>query len=223
MPRTKEIKYKAFKEHSRCFSYGYGQDLVELRERLDAISKDKKVFVELCAGYSEYSLEYLRNAEFTKNILINDGNNIPNDTISIAVDIKEDRLMSALKIAEKEGLDNFYCLRVSIAHIAELLKNFADIVFLVHPDPQLESKRKRLNQPVFIDIYNTILKPQGSFTLVTDNVVFFDEFLDNNKFEIKYQTFLGESEGPFDIIKTRYNTKFINFDNQTKILTFEKQ
>jgi tRNA G46 methylase TrmB len=208
MSRTKLAKYYSYKSDPRCFAYYWGQERDELIKQIDTITKGKKIFIELCAGYCEYSLEFARNNK---------------DYLCIAVDIKEDRLYSGLRIAKEEGLDNFICLRINIGHISELFQDYTDLIYLVHPDPQVNNKRKRLNQPKFIESYERVLKTNGKLVLITDNDEFFDEYNSNNHMNNIYSTnFAEKAQIDIKILPTRYNSKFITSENLTKIGIYQK-
>ncbi len=208
MSRTKQIKYDAFKSDPKCFSYYWGEDKTDLINTINSLAEGRKIFVELCAGYCDYSLEFARNHK---------------DYLCIAVDIKEDRLYSGLRVAKEEELDNFICLRLNISHLSEVFENYIDLIYLVHPDPQVNNKRKRLNQPKYIKSYESALKQSGQIVLITDNNDFYNEYLENNHLGIINSTFNAELElSEIKILPTRYNQKFINLDNNTKVGLFIK-
>jgi tRNA G46 methylase TrmB len=96
-------------------------------------------------------------------------------------------------------------------------------MYLVHPDPQVNKMRIRLNQPKFINIYYHLLKPNGVLKLITDNNDFYYEFLNNIGDFIINQNIINGEKSEFEVLKTRYNVKFINDDNPTKIMILNKK
>jgi tRNA (guanine-N7-)-methyltransferase len=208
MPRTKQIKYDKFKTDPWCLNYDYQDEVEKSLKVINSWVGQDKVMVELCAGYCEYSLDYA-----AKNP----------DIICIAIDIKEDRLMYANRIAKEQGIQNIRFIRTYINNLDKLFNYNINTIYLVHPDPQVNKKRIRLNQPKFIDIYYSMLKQNGELKLITDNNDFFIEFLNNiGEFKILSNDLNAEKTNDFEVLKTRYNIKFINDDNPTKILTLKK-
>ncbi|MGL4757898.1 MAG: hypothetical protein ACRCXZ_01055 [Patescibacteria group bacterium] len=204
MPRRKIVKYNQYKLNPRCFSFNFLDDPTKFKHELEEIIGNKKVFVELCAGYGEYSIQF---AKYNP------------DWIVIASDIKEDRLIIPTRVAQRELLNNFFTLRMD-ANIFDLVfEDVFDVIYLIHPDPQPNKKRKRLNQPKFISQINKGLKENGVFRLVTDNLDFFQEFEAN----LELQKYNYLSNDAFQVIPTRYNLKFVTDNNLSKTLTFNKQ
>jgi tRNA (guanine-N7-)-methyltransferase len=211
MPRTKQIKYNLFKDDSNCIGFSYFDNPIIVIDKIKEWNKPfNKVFVELCAGYGEYTIDFAINNP---------------DTLCIAIDIKEDRLMSCNNIAKSLGLTNVRCIRTEISYIDKILMDSIDTMYIVHPDPQVIYIKKRLNQPKYIEQYLKCLKKDGVLRLITDNINFFKEF----KINIMNQTniiplinTINAEQDLINIIKTRYNQKFINNENQTKVLEIKK-
>jgi tRNA (guanine-N7-)-methyltransferase len=208
MPRTKQIKYDKFKTDEHCLNFNFGEDNSDPLKVIQNWTEGYTgIMVELCAGYCEYSLDYA-----AKN---------PN-VLCIAIDIKEDRLMYANRLAVEQDLKNIRFIRTYINNLDKLFNSNIDTIYLVHPDPQVNKKRIRLNQPKFIDIYYSMLKTNGVLKLITDNNDFYGEFLNNiGDFEIT-QNILNAEKSEFEVLKTRYNIKFISDNNPTKILILNK-
>lgn len=205
MSRTKLKKYNQFKTDPNCLNYEYGEDVGPKVEFIKSKSSNfKRVFVELCAGYCEYSLEY---SELNPN------------TLCIAVDIKEDRLMYACNLAKSKGLNNILFVRTDIAYLYQIITNQVDLLYITHPDPQINKKRKRLNQPRYMEVYSNMLNDKGEMLLVTDNQDFYDEFIEQSK--IKFDCI--DINSPINILPTRYNLKFITESNQTKLYRVKKK
>ena len=209
MPRTKQIKYDKFKTDFWCLNYDYNDDALIAKTTIQKWTNDyPKLMLELCAGYCEYSLDYaIKNP----------------DTLCIAIDIKEDRLMFANRLAREQGIKNLRFIRTYINNIELLFESNVDVIYLVHPDPQVNKKRIRLNQPKFINNYYSSLKPGGELRLITDNNDFYDEFIKNiGSFGIQKNILNAELDSEFEVLETRYNLKFITPDNPTKVLILKK-
>jgi tRNA G46 methylase TrmB len=205
MSRTKLIKYNLFKSHKKCINYDFGEETAPKIELISTLSQDyDSVFVELCAGYCEYSLEYAKDNP---------------KTLCIAVDIKEDRLMYACNLAKESGIDNLIFIRTDIAYLDKILINTTDQLYITHPDPQINKKRKRLNQNRYLQVYYNILKQAGELTLITDNQEFYEDFIlnSNDLFEPSIEP------NQINILPTRYNLKFINENNLTKTYVATKK
>lgn len=237
MPRRKQFKYDTYKHTKGCYYYkrylgkGESREFVE-DTNLESLpikteEASKKIMVELCAGYAEYATSYARAN--------------PNGK-SLAIDIKEDRLLTGLLEARKEGVLNLECLACDIYNLGRIMDRYADIIYLVHPDPQANHEKKRLNQSEFQKTFYNALKPGGRFVLITDNTSFFEEYLevfkslDDEQKEAKEpkirEVFMTKEAENLDpeilknldlvIVKTRYNKVFVRNGNLTKILVVEK-
>jgi tRNA G46 methylase TrmB len=211
MSRTKQIKYDLFKQDHFCANFNYNDDPLKIKNLIVewSIGYDS-IMLELCAGYCEYSLDY---AIKHPNVLC------------IAIDIKEDRLMFARRYASENNINNIRFLRTDISNLSTLFDNNVTLIYLVHPDPQVNNIRIRLNQVKYIEQYYNSLVIGGEFYLITDNTIFYNEFYENasslelTKDRVQKKIDLFDS---FNIIKTRYNQKFITRSNPTKILKIIK-
>lgn len=115
------------------------------------------IILELGCGKGEYSLQLAR-----KNP----------DQNFIGIDIKGARLWRGAKTALEEELTNVCFLRMQIELLTHAFgKNEVDEIWLTFPDPQTKFKRTkhRLTNPVFLDRYAQVLKPQGLVHLKTDS------------------------------------------------------
>ena len=80
----------------------------------------------------------------------------------IGVDIKGARIWTGAKQAHREQLSNVAFLRTDI----ELIHHFfeqgeVDEVWITFPDPQMKKVRKRLTSTRFMNLYRSILAPNG--------------------------------------------------------------
>ena len=90
----------------------------------------------------------------------------------IGIDIKGARLWRGAKTALEDGLKNVYFLRIQIELLAHAFgPEEVEEIWLTFPDPQTKYKRSkhRLTNPVFLDRYAQILKPEGVVHLKTDS------------------------------------------------------
>ncbi len=88
----------------------------------------------------------------------------------IGVDIKGARIWTGAKQAHREQLSNVAFLRTDI----ELIHHFfeqgeVDEVWITLPDPQMKKVRKRLTSTRFMNLYRSILAPNGVINLKSDS------------------------------------------------------
>ena len=88
----------------------------------------------------------------------------------IGVDIKGARMWTGAKEATEKGLCNVAFLRTNI----ELISNFfiageISEIWITFPDPQMKKVRKRLTSARFLQLYRSIIKPNGIIHLKTDS------------------------------------------------------
>ena len=205
MPRTKQLRYNQFKVDPYCWAFDNLEETSKASINSlinDTINQYKIVVLELCAGYCEYSLELAKNNP---------------DTLYIAVDIKQDRLMSGCLMAREANLTNICFLSCDIANLALLFGSNIDNILLVHPDPQPKNQRQRLNQLKHFTMYYILLKAKGSISLITDNQDFYQEFVNNYDRQIWQEVNIV-----IEILKTRYNKIFVDCDNLSKVISLEK-
>jgi tRNA (guanine-N7-)-methyltransferase len=90
----------------------------------------------------------------------------------IGVDIKGARFWRGAKSALEQGLDHVAFLRTQIELVDQLFgENEVDEIWITFPDPQIKYKRTkhRLTNPMFLEKYKQILKPNGIIHLKTDS------------------------------------------------------
>jgi tRNA (guanine-N7-)-methyltransferase len=148
----------------------------------------------------------------------------------IGVDIKGDRLWKGSSLALEQGLTNAGFLRTHIL----MLENFfdpgeIDEIWLTFPDPRPRKKdiKRRLTNARYLEIYKTVLKPDGVLRFKTDNTALFDytlEELQNRQDirDLKFTPDLYESELRVECheIKTRYEEMFAAQGEKIKYLRF---
>lgn len=131
----------------------------------------------------------------------------------IGVDIKGARMWTGAKDALEKGLDNVAFLRTNIELISHFF-NAGEIseIWITFPDPQMKKVRKRLTSTRFLQLYRSIIKPDGIIHLKTDS-----------PFLYTYTDALVELNQMKTIINTKdlYNSDIVNDILQIK--TFYEQ
>nr|WP_298793447.1 tRNA (guanosine(46)-N7)-methyltransferase TrmB [uncultured Allomuricauda sp.] len=119
--------------------------------------KAQPIVLELGCGKGEYTVGLAqRNSD--KNY--------------IGIDIKGARFWRGAKSAQEDKLENVGFLRTQIELIDLLFdENEVDEIWITFPDPQIKYKRTkhRLTNPIFLQKYKHILKPNGVVHLKTDS------------------------------------------------------
>jgi len=148
----------------------------------------------------------------------------------IGIDVKGARMWRGCKTSQEKKLKNVAFIRTKV----ELIKYFFDKneiseIWLTFPDPQPKKykARKRLTSPRFLEIYNTILSPEGIIHLKTDNTGLFDYTLDvikENGHQLLYLTKNLYNSGYNDdkiLINTYYEKMFLEQNIPIKYLKFK--
>jgi len=94
----------------------------------------------------------------------------------LAVDVKGDRLQTGARQAEEKSLANIRFLRARADQLSDIITPATlDSIWLTFPDPfpKKRSAGRRMTHPTYLNIYKTILKPNGAFYLKHDNRDFF--------------------------------------------------
>ena len=124
------------------------------------------IIIELACGKGEYTIGLARKIK---------------DANFIGIDLKGERIWIGSSQAIDEGLDHVVFLRTHILELEKLFKsNEISEIWLTFPDPRprIRDKKRRLSSPRFLDIYKTILKPEGWFKFKTDNSDLFNYTLE---------------------------------------------
>lgn len=110
----------------------------------------------------------------------------------IGIDIKGARMWAGAKEAHLAGMVNTGFLRTNI----ELLSEFfapgeVSEIWITFPDPQMKKTRKRLTSTNFLELYRTILAPDGIINLKTDSPFLYEytsRIVDLNNLPVKKRT-----------------------------------
>jgi tRNA (guanine-N7-)-methyltransferase len=136
----------------------------------------------------------------------------------VGVDIKGDRLWKGSTRAWEEKLNNVGFLRTHIL----MIENFfdpgeVDEIWLTFPDPRPRKKdiKRRLTSERYLEIYKTLLRPQGTIRLKTDNTGLFEYSLtelqnrkDVTDLDFTRDLYASELRPECFDIKTRYEEMF---------------
>lgn len=149
----------------------------------------------------------------------------------VGVDVKGDRLWVGSKEAKAAGLNNVGFLRAQIQSITDFFtKNEVDTIWVTFPDPRPRDRdiKRRLTGPRFLDMYKSILQPEGQVFFKTDNTGLFEYTLEvlnerNDILDLAYTFNLYESEYMDEHygIKTRFEKKFYDLGENIKYLKFK--
>ncbi|MDE6229911.1 MAG: tRNA (guanosine(46)-N7)-methyltransferase TrmB [Muribaculaceae bacterium] len=171
------------------------------------------IVLELGCGRGEYTVGLAR--EFA-------------DRNFIGIDIKGARMWAGAKEAHLAGMENVGFLRTNIELLGEFFApgEVAEI-WITFPDPQMKKVRKRLTATNFLEMYRTILAPDGIVNLKTDSPFLYEytsRLVDLNKLPIIKRTddLYGNPEGVDRIlnIRTHYEKQWLARGLNIKYLAF---
>ncbi|MBD5325753.1 MAG: tRNA (guanosine(46)-N7)-methyltransferase TrmB [Bacteroides sp.] len=171
------------------------------------------IVLELGCGRGEYTVGLAR--EFA-------------DRNFIGIDIKGARMWAGAKEAHLAGMENVGFLRTNIELLGEFFApgEVAEI-WITFPDPQMKKVRKRLTATNFLEMYRTILTPDGIVNLKTDSPFLYEytsRLVDLNKLPIIKRTddLYGNPEGVDRIlnIRTHYEKQWLARGLNIKYLAF---
>lgn len=113
------------------------------------------IVLELGCGRGEYTVG-LAKADPARNF--------------VGVDIKGARLWAGAKTVEEEQIPNAAFLRTEIENIKSFFSpGEVDELWITFPDPQMQKPRKRLTSTRFLQLYRSLLRPDGVISLKTDS------------------------------------------------------
>ncbi|HEY0965374.1 MAG TPA: tRNA (guanosine(46)-N7)-methyltransferase TrmB [Candidatus Saccharimonadales bacterium] len=201
--KRKKYKFAKFHNAENCFEF----------EEWNRSSVD---IIELGAGTALFSVELARRHP---------------EKQFVAVDVKADRLQKGAYTAIEQGIKNIYFVRARADQIDELFKAHSlEAIWLTFPDPfpRDRSGRRRMTHPIYLEKYEQLLKPNGSFYLKHDNRDFFQwslEQLVGEKWRIQELSFdLHESELPEDYkIETTYEKRWLSEGLVTNFVRVTKE
>lgn len=214
--RNKLFKFKENFESKNVLEPGKPlYEEIKGRWNSDFFSNDQPLVVELGCGRGEYSVGLARHFS---------------DLNFIGVDIKGARIWKGSRQAEQEGLTNVGFLRTQIQLIEKFfLPGEIASVWITFPDPRPKERdeKRRLTSSRYLNMYKTLLKPDGWVFFKTDNTPLFEYTLALIKSE--YQ--VKDLQFTFDLyksdlweehfgIKTRYEQLFTEKGESIKYMKF---
>jgi tRNA (guanine-N7-)-methyltransferase len=215
--RSKLQRFADIKERTNCLEVGKPLfDTIKGNWNKLQFKNEYPLTIELACGKGEYTIGLAKKM---------DKNNF------IGIDLKGERIWVGSGQALEEGLDNVAFLRT---HILELGKLFAPNevaeIWLTFPDPRPKDRdeKRRLSHPRYLDIYKTVLAPEGWIKFKTDNTALFKYTLEvleerDDIIELEYTMNLYSSplnEEHFGI-RTRYEKKHNDAGENIKYLKFK--
>jgi tRNA (guanine-N7-)-methyltransferase len=160
------------------------------------------ITVEIGCGKGEYTVGLARKNK-NKNY--------------IGIDIKGPRLWRGSKTVKEEQLKNVAFIRNKIEFLSSFFsENEISELWITFPDPQIRKIKKRLTSARFLNIYKTLLKPNGIIHLKTDSKLMFDftnEILSFNQSKPMFAVdnlYNSQIDNEVTQIKTFYEQKFLN-------------
>ena len=173
------------------------------------------IAIEVACGKGEYTVGLARYIK---------------ETNFIGIDLKGERIWVGSSQALEEKLDNVAFLRTHVLELETLFSpNEVSEIWLTFPDPRPKEKdeKRRLSHPRYLDIYKTILAPDGWFKFKTDNTGLFKYTLEilaerTDIIDLEYTMNLYNS--PLNAehygIQTRYEKKHNDAGENIKYLKF---
>lgn len=167
MGKNKLKKFAAVSTFENCFFLSFEQSRAEGlplkgKWRKEYFKNEHPIVLELGCGKGEYSVG-LAGRFPEKNF--------------IGVDLKGNRIYIGAKAALDHKMKNVAFIRTRIDFIeACFASGEIDEIWITFPDPQLQKTRTRarLTNPMFLNRYKNILKPNGIVNLKTDSEPFYD-------------------------------------------------
>jgi tRNA (guanine-N7-)-methyltransferase len=176
---------------------------------------ENDIILELGCGRGEYTIGLAKLNPF-KNF--------------IGVDIKGDRIWVGSTVAIEESLQNVAFLRTQVQSLDDFFEvNEVSEIWITFPDPRPKGRdeRRRLTSPRFLEIYEKILKPNGTIHLKTDNNDFFDYTLEALKtkkiddLQYTYNLYLSPLQDLHKGVKTNYEKIYSEKGEKIKYLNFK--
>ena len=177
---------------------------------------EKPITIELACGKGEYTIGLARQIK---------------ESNFIGIDLKGERMWIGSSQAMEEKLDNVAFLRTHILELEKLFHpNEVSEIWLTFPDPRPKDRdeKRRLSHPRYLDIYKTILSPNGWFKFKTDNTGLFrytleilGERTDITDLEYTMNLYSSPLNAEHYGIQTRYEKKHNDAGENIKYMKFK--
>ncbi len=178
----------------------------------DVFANAAPIVLELGCGRGEYTVG-LAKSEPQRNF--------------IGIDIKGARMWTGARRVEEEQISNAAFLRCEIENIGHFFApGEVDELWITFPDPQMQKVRKRLTSTRFLNLYRTILRPDGIVNLKTDSPFLYEytrRLVGINGLEVLACTDNLYESGlvdPVTSIKTYYEQQWLSRGKQIKLISF---
>lgn len=180
-------------------------------ENIFANQTNAGIILEIGIGMGEH---FINQAKLNPNNLF------------IGAEVYLNGVANALKIAEKDNINNFKLWPNDIDMIIDKIPNNSlSGIYILFPDPwpkRKQNKKRMLNETRF-NLFKDKLHPNGFFTFATDIDDYFSQVFNlitqDNNFKIANYNFLQPHAG---YVKTKYNEKAIQAGRQAQFITAVK-
>lgn len=175
----------------------------------EVFKNDNDIYLELGCGRGTF--------------IANRAENNPNVNF-IAIDLKDEVIIYALKKIEENGLSNVRLIPMNIAGIAEIFdENEISRVYInfCNPWPKERHNKRRLTHTKFLAEYKKFIKPGTEIWFKTDNEELFgdsQEYFKDSGFDIKYLTYDLHNSDFKENVVTEYEAKFTSLGMKTMFL-----
>lgn len=161
--KAKTPKFNLFNDSPNCFGSHQNHD----GEFTDYFTNpNAKLSVEVGCGRAELIYDLAKNHP---------------DQNFVGVDRKSDRMSATTKLVQAEKMTNLAFIQMDSQALAEYFDSGSlDVIWITFPDPyprDRQEKHRLVNQN-FINIYKTLLKPDGLVRFKTDDINLFNYFLE---------------------------------------------
>ncbi len=142
------------------------------------------------------------------NFIIENAIKYPNINF-IGIEKFDSVISRAIKKIETKELNNLYLIRIDALELINIFDQEIDKLYLNFSDPWPKDRhaKKRLTSPIFLNIYNKILKEDMLIEQKTDNIDLFNYSVDSLK---KYGYNVEIKGLDVNNIETEYEIKFKN-------------
>jgi tRNA (guanine-N7-)-methyltransferase len=175
-----------------------------------------QIIAELGCGRGDYTVELAKRFP---------------DTNFIGVDIKGARLWRGSKNAQELNLTNVTFLRTTIRKLEQYFAtDEISEIWITFPDPYPKRRHasQRLTSPDFLNLYQTVLKPEGVIHLKTDDPDLFEYSFVTAKsagwqIEIRIDDLYGQPvDNDILYIQTKYEKQHLADNRKIHYLRFRK-
>ncbi|MDQ3292098.1 MAG: tRNA (guanosine(46)-N7)-methyltransferase TrmB [Bacteroidota bacterium] len=167
MARSKLAKFKENTESTHIIESGKPLfETIRGNWKEKFFNNNHEIVVEIGCGKGDYTIGM--------------ANLFPNKNF-IGIDIKGSRLWKGSRLAQEQGLTNVAFLRHFIEQIPEhFVPGEISEIWITFPDPRPKKgdEKKRLTSIRFLDIYESLVKPEGLIHFKTDDLDLFQYTLE---------------------------------------------